>query len=77
MKRVELSVENLNFSQKTMAFLQFQNFAFELEFESESESESESSLRFKAPGLRADIALRIAYPLFTGKNDPKMSVFCP
>ena len=40
MKRVELSVENLNFSQKTMAFLQFQNFAFE--------SESESSLRFTA-----------------------------
>ena len=48
MKRVGLSVENPNFLQKTMAFLQFQNFAFELEFESESESESESSLRFTA-----------------------------
>ncbi len=58
-------------------FLQFQNFAFELEFESESESESESSFRFTAPGLRADIALRIAYPLFRGKNDPKISDFCP
>ena len=42
MKRVGLSVENPNFFQKTMAFLQFQNFAFELEFE------SESSLRFTA-----------------------------
>ena len=44
MKRVGLSVENPNFLQKTMAFLQFQNFAFEIEFE----SESESSLRFTA-----------------------------
>ena len=24
-------------------------------------------------GLRADIAFRNAHPLFTGKNDPKMS----
>ena len=29
------------------------------------------------PPLRADIALRNADPLFTGKNDPKMIVFCP
>jgi len=27
----------------------------------------------RTPCLRADIALRNAYPLFTGKNDPKMS----
>jgi hypothetical protein len=69
----------LNFAEDDGVFLQFQNFPFELEFE--SESESESSLRFTAQvygqGLRADIALRIAYPLFRGKNDPKMSVFCP
>ena len=72
MKRVELSVEDSFFSQKTMAFLQFQNFAFEIEFE----SESESSLRFTAQvygqGLRADIALRIAYPLFIACLRAKM-----
>ena len=68
MKRVELSVEDSFFSQKTMAFLQFQNFAFELE--------SQSSLRFTAQvygqGLRADIALRIAYPLFIACLRAKM-----
>ena len=49
----------------------FQTFAFEIE----------SVLRFTAQvygqGLRADIALRNAYALFTGKNDLEMSVFCP
>ena len=74
MKRVGLSVESRRFFAKYKGvFLHFQNFAFEIE--------SESSLRFTAQvygqGLRADIALRNAYPLFTGKNDPKMSVFCP
>ena len=85
MKRVELSVENPIFCRKLWRLLQFQNFAFELEFESESESESESSLRFTAPGLRARFTGRYrlencvppVYSLFTGKNDPKMSVFCP
>ena len=72
MKRVELSVENPIFCRKLWRLLQFQNFAFELEFESESESESESSLRFTAPGLRADIALRIAYPLFIACLRAKM-----
>ena len=28
-------------------------------------------------GLRADIAVRNAYPLFTGKNDPHLSDTCP
>ena len=29
--------------------------------------------RVTGQGLRANIALRNAHPLFTGKNDPKMS----
>ena len=33
--------------------------------------------RFTASGLRADSAVRNANPLFTGKNDPKLSDFCP
>jgi len=33
--------------------------------------------RVYGQGLRADIALRNADPLFTGKNDRKVSVFCP
>ncbi len=53
----------LIFRWKPFGFLQFQNFVFEFE--------SQSSLRFTAPGLRADIALRIAYPVFTGNNHQK------
>jgi len=34
-------------------------------------------LRFTASGLRAKSDTPFANPLFTGKNDPKMSVFCP
>ena len=33
--------------------------------------------QYVAAGLRADSAVRNAYPLFTGKNDPKMSDICP
>ena len=33
--------------------------------------------QYVAAGLRANSAVRNAYPLFTGKNDPKMSDKCP
>ena len=83
MKRVGLSVEDSFFCRRGRCFLQFQNFAFEIEFE------SESSLRFTAQvygqGLRVRFTGRYrlencvppVYSLFTGKNDPKMSDFCP